>query len=75
MIVITKNAKRKTIAKKLKFKHALLYIEFYPSYFTGYIVKIKRKETIKNLEFDIKKKVLSFELWFFTFRFKFLVEW
>ena len=51
----------------------MLYIDFHLSYLSYILQKWKTKEAKKqNLEFNIEKKVLSFELWFFAFRFKFL---
>jgi len=67
------SAKRKAIAQNLKFKEIVLSIEFYISYFVYYIAKMKRyKNKNKTYNFVLREKVLSFELWFFAFRFKFL---
>ncbi|GAF71834.1 unnamed protein product, partial [marine sediment metagenome] len=42
---ITKNAKRKAIAKNLKFKYIVLSIEYRLSYLVYYIAKMKRERS------------------------------
>ena len=48
------------------------YIAFHIG-LVSWLVKLVISEWYQSVKFKAKEKVLNFELWFFTFRFKFLV--